>query len=172
MLSYFRPLLPVIRLINKILGPPHSSTPQILPGPSSYLTCNITLPNGTKIENASPDGSFVRLHHRLRLKYLLYPFLALWATGFILLIRQQWYDPSSAVAIPCTASIWNDWPPDTCGINGTDCSDDLGGGASDFRCLGGCDLVTLGNPRWVGDDQVNNVPLVIGPAAGQVNVYR
>lgn len=80
--------------------------------------------------------------------------------GYILLIRQQWWPVGGPPIIGCTSSIWNDWPPDTCGINGTACEGYLSGG--EYRCLGGCGDVNLGNPRWVGGEEVNGVPLVVG----------
>jgi hypothetical protein len=88
--------------------------------------------------------------------------------GYILLIRQQWWPAGGPPIIGCTASVWSDWPPDTCGINGTACESQLYGG--EYRCLGGCRDVHLGNPRWVGEEEVNGVPLVVG--GGDSTIYR
>jgi len=88
--------------------------------------------------------------------------------GYILLIRQQWWPLNGPPIIGCTSSIWNDWPPDTCGINGTACAGYLSGG--EYRCLGGCGDVNLGNPRWVGNEEVNGIPLVVG--GGDSATYR
>ncbi|ORX40876.1 hypothetical protein BD324DRAFT_575252 [Kockovaella imperatae] len=98
--------------------------------------------------------------------WLLYPFLALWCMAFILLIRQQYYVGNIGV-ISCDAAVWADWPPDTCGIDGFACLDQLEEGT--YRCLGGCQGVPLGNPRWVGGVSVDGIPLVIG---GNDSIYR
>lgn len=78
---------------------------------------------------------------------------------FVLLVRQQYYIPGPTL-IGCTGSPWNSWPPDTCGLNGTECEQDLEEGV--YRCMGGCLDVTLGNPRWVGGEEVDGVPFVVG----------
>jgi hypothetical protein len=98
------------------------------------------------------------------LHYFLWPFLALWATMFVLLIRQQYYVPGPVV-IGCNAGLWDNWPPDVCGVNATDCAEYLEEGT--YRCMGGCLDVTLGNPRWVGGDEVNGVPYVVGGGDGR-----
>jgi hypothetical protein len=48
---------------------------------------------------------------------------------------------------------------DVCGLNGTICENQLVAG--EYRCLGSC-RTGLGNPRWVGGEEVNGIPLVIG----------
>jgi hypothetical protein len=42
----------------------------------------------------------------------------------------------------------------------TDCAAMLEEGT--YRCPGGCQRVGLGNPRWVGGEEVNKRPLIIG----------
>lgn len=162
-------------LATKLLGSPYIPTPppaRTLPPPTGAIA-QITLLHSTPLgQGKSLDRLILRFISRYKLQYLLYPFILLWATGFVLLIRQQWYNPSSASTVGCTASIWDDWPPDNCGLNGTDCQGNVLGGPADFRCLGGCDLVRLGNPRWVGGMEIDNVPVVIGPAAVGENIYR
>ncbi|ORY21153.1 hypothetical protein BCR39DRAFT_474635 [Naematelia encephala] len=113
-----------------------------------------------------PDRAIHRFSTYRHLHRLLIPFLAIWATGFILLIRQQYYIPTPEY-IGCTASPWDNWPPDVCGINATDCATDLV--TASYRCPGACRDVTLGNPRWVGGEQVNGVPFVVG---GNSDTYR
>lgn len=89
----------------------------------------------------------------------------------MLLIREQYFSPSSPPTIGCTDALWFDWPPDACGLNGTTCDEGLGGqGGGRYRCLGGCAYSPLGNPRWVGGEQIDRRPLVIG--GGNGNTYR
>jgi len=83
---------------------------------------------------------------------------------FVLLIRQQYYVPGPMI-IECNAGLWDNWPPDVCGVNATDCEDYLEAGT--YRCMGGCLDVTLGNPRWVGGEEVNGVPYVVGGGDGR-----
>jgi hypothetical protein len=157
---------PIWRRIRWLLGPATPIPNSMLPHPSASMTLSLS---GPRSSYRSPiDVKVARFSKRFRLRYLLFPFLAVWATGYILLIRQQWWPPGSPPIIGCTASIWSDWPPDTCGINGTSCEAALYGG--EYRCLGGCRDVTLGNPRWVGNEEINGVPLVVG--GGDSPTYR
>ena len=158
--------LPVIpratRLVRWVLGP--SRPVSDLPRPHPSISLSLTLPS--KSWSIPLDQSIQTWSKRWKLHYALYPFLALWAMTFVLLIRQQYYTSSPGI-IACTASVWDDWPPDVCGLNGTDCKDALE--EMTYRCMGGCLDTRLGNPRWVGGEQVNGVPLVIG---GNDQTYR
>lgn len=149
------------RLARKVLGP---SQPQstVLPPPRGSLTFSVTAPGAHVLRPVDPP--IRRFSRQLRLHLFLYPVLIFWFIANIFLIRQQFYLPSAPPIIGCTATLWGDWPPDTCGVLGSDCADALSGGPATYRCLGGCRDVTLGNPRWVGNRRVNGVPLVIGGA--------
>ncbi|WWD16411.1 hypothetical protein CI109_100837 [Kwoniella shandongensis] len=139
---------------RRVLGPSIPTEP-ILPQPS----CSISLTAGYH----STHLKLRNIPHKFTFPRALYPFLVLWLTVFILLIRQQYYHPSSPEILGCTAAPWNDWPPDNCGVNGTNCLQDLlDMDGKKFRCLGGCKYVTLGNPRWVGDEKVDKASLLIG----------
>jgi hypothetical protein len=87
-------------------------------------------------------------------------YLLLWATGFVLLIRAAYYLPHAPETLGCTASLWPDWPPDYCGENATECLASLAPNV--FKCPGGCQDTPLGNPRWVGNESVMGVPLIVG----------
>jgi hypothetical protein len=152
------PLLPrLIRYSRAVLGPSTPIPDNQLPIPQASLSLSLTL---SSFSRSTPiDPKIREWSQRWKLRYGLYPFLALWAMAFVLLIREQYYRPSPDI-IACNASVWSDWPPDSCGLNGTDCVDALVSGQ--YRCMGRCLDVTLGNPRWVGGEEVNNVPLVIG----------
>lgn len=157
---------PIWSRIRWLLGPAHPLPNDSLPRPSASMSLALSTPRSSY---TSPiDAKVERFSRRFRLKYFLLPFLAVWMAGYILLIRQQWWPPGGPQIIGCTDSIWSDWPPDTCGINGTACESQLYGG--EYRCLGGCRDVNLGNPRWVGEEEVNGVPLVVG--GGDSTIYR
>lgn len=157
---------PIWSRIRWLLGPAHPLPNHALPRPAASMSFALTTPRSSY---TSPiDTKVERFSRRFRLKYLLLPFLAVWMAGYVLLIRQQWWPDGGPPIIGCTDSIWADWPPDTCGINGTSCESLLYGG--EYRCLGGCRDVHLGNPRWVGEERVDGVPLVVG--GGDSATYR
>lgn len=142
--------------VNWVLGPTERRPP---PPPTALaLTCAVT---GGRRRLAAPlDPIAVRASKRGRLRHFYLLYLALWATGFILLIRAAYYQPGSPPATSCTAGPWENWPPDTCGLHMTECAAMLEEGT--FRCPGGCQGVGLGNPRWVGGEEVNKRPFIVG----------
>lgn len=150
------------RLLRWVLGPSQALSDSELPPPHPSLSLNFTF--GSRSRHLPLDAPVVEFSRRARLHYALYPFIALWATLFILLIRQQYYN-TGPEPIACNAAVWDNWPPDVCGLNGTVCEDYLEEGT--YRCMGGCLDTTLGNPRWVGGEEVNGVPLVIGGEDGR-----
>lgn len=157
---------PIWRRIRWLLGPAHPLPDTHFPQPVSSVSVALTTPR--KSYTSPIDAKMLRFASSARLRYFLLPFLAVWMAGYILLIRQQWWPPGAPEIIGCTSAVWSDWPPDSCGVNGTGCEQYLYDGQ--YRCLGGCRDVTLGNPRWVGDEEVNGVPLIVG--GGDDNTYR
>jgi hypothetical protein len=155
------------RVVRTILGPAKPTPNDELPRPSPSVSLSCVLPRTSY--RLSTDTPIYNLSRRYHLRYLLIPTLLLWCTANILLIRQQYFFPSSPEIADCTSALWNDWPPDTCGVNATACAPELV--SQEVRCLGGCGEATLGNPRWVGDVKVNGVPLLIG-GGDESGVYR
>jgi hypothetical protein len=105
----------------------------------------------------------------MNLPRLWFPFLLLWATGFVLLVRAAYYLPHAPEPLSCTSAFFEDWPPDACGVNGTKCA--AGFEASTYRCPGRCSTTTLGNPRFIGAKKVNGVPLIVG-GGDEMGTYR
>lgn len=158
------------RAIRFILGPATPTPDSELSPPITPLTSSFTLPNHRACTTI-PDRGAYKLAKSLRLPYLLVPVLLLWATANVLLVREQYFSPSSPPTIGCTDALWSDWPPDICGLDGTECNAALqGDGGGRYRCLGGCSYSPLGNPRWVGGDEIDRRPLVIGGNGN--NTYR
>jgi hypothetical protein len=160
----------VRRLIRVVLGPSTPTSDADIPPPTTSLKSSCTLPNHRAC-TTFPDKSVYQLSTSSRLQYALIPILALWAAANVLLIREQYFSPSSPPTIGCNDALWFDWPPDACGTNGTECDKALNGdGGGRYRCLGGCSFAPLGNPRWVGGNEINRRPLVIG--GGEGTAYR
>ncbi|EPQ30269.1 uncharacterized protein PFL1_02385 [Pseudozyma flocculosa PF-1] len=104
-----------------------------------------------------------------------------WILGFSFLTEGLWFNgsitgPDGIARDPtffsCTTTYW--LRNGGCGLDGQDCSPfstpaDSAGVA--FRCPSGCSGVTLLNPRTVGDEQVNYVPLVVG-GGDEAKTYR
>ncbi|GFZ51307.1 hypothetical protein JCM24511_09067 [Saitozyma sp. JCM 24511] len=155
------------RFFRTVLGPARPTPDDELPRPSPSISLSCVLPRTSY--HFSTDPPIYTLSRRFHLRYLLVPALLLWCTANILLIRQQYFFPNSPEIADCTSALWNDWPPDTCGVNATACASELV--SQNVRCLGGCAETTLGNPRWVGDVKVNGVPLLIG-GGDESGVYR
>lgn len=157
-------------VVQHILGPeqPLSEAEEpILPRSSSSSSVAST-------QQSTPSYRSSINHTLLRNSFpkALHPFLCVWVVVFIWLICQQYYFTPTPDLIPCTASPWDDWPPDNCGINGERCAEDLTSLADRrFRCMSGCKDTRLGNERWIGNERVNGVPLLIG--GGDMNhTYR
>lgn len=149
----------IVDVTNKILGP-KTQRPPPLPTKTA-LMCAVT--SGRRRVSTTLDTLCVRLTRSLYLDYFWLLFLAVWVTGFVLLIRSAYY-ASGPETINCTATMWENWPPDVCGLGGQDCFGYLEPGT--YRCPGGCQNVPLGNPRWVGGEEVNGRPLLIGGVDG------
>lgn len=162
---FARPFRPATRRLRWLLGPSQPLPKSLLPQPS--LSCTLSFSGPKSSHTICPDLQLLSIQRRARLTRFVLPFILVWLTGFVLLVRQQWYPPGAPPIIGCTSALWDDWPPDVCGVNGTDCTEYLEAG--EYRCLGGCQDVTLGNPRFVGDQEVNKVPLIIG---GEDRTYR
>lgn len=151
-----------IRGIRWVLGPSRPVPSEQIPPPSPSLSLSFTL--ASRSYSTLTDPPIVRFVGKWRLNRLLFLFLALWATMLVLLIRQQYY-VSGPQIIDCNDAYYDSWPPETCGLNASDCADSLKPGT--YRCMGGCQDVTLGNPRWVGGETINGVPMVIGGGDGR-----
>lgn len=154
------------RFARWVLGPSTPSPDPDLPRPTPSSSISFTL--GTHSSRILLDPPLTRLTRSLRLRRALIPFILLCVSANILLIRQQYYTSAPPI-IPSSAALWGNWPPDTCGLNATGCADRLEEGT--YRCMGRCRDVTLGNPRWVGGEKVDDVPLVIGGGDGS-HTYR
>lgn len=84
------------------------------------------------------------------------------------LVRTSSFLTPAEAYITCTSTYWA--ANDGCGLNGEDCiPSDFS--VFEFRCPAQCKAVTLANPRFIGNGEVDHVPLVVG--GGDTNkTYR
>lgn len=87
--------------------------------------------------------------------------------GLSLFTRAQWYQTPPDTLVGCIGTYW--LANSKCGLNGRDCLP-TEYGQYDFRCPAACDVI-LQNPRTVGNEKQEYVPLIVG--GGDVNgTYR
>ncbi|PWN50120.1 hypothetical protein IE53DRAFT_380015 [Violaceomyces palustris] len=115
------------------------------------------------------DWGLNRLHW-----LILFVAYVAWVLGFSFLVSSLWYDSkvtsedgvtSSPVFFGCTSTYW--LRNGLCGLNGQDCEPFSMNKSMTFRCPSDCQGTTLLNPRTVGREQINYVPLVVGGADAQ-----
>jgi hypothetical protein len=107
---------------------------------------------------------------------LLLGFYFCWILSFSLVLRQSTLtgevgEYGKPTNIWCGASHWSSG--NSCGLNGNDCRP-FNGSAFAFRCPANClDTIVL-NPKAVGDQEINYIPLVVGGPSeeGGEAVYR
>ena len=99
---------------------------------------------------------------------LLFPLVVVgYIIGLSFFTRAQWYQTPSDTFTGCTGTYW--LANSKCGLDGKDCLPSEYG-QYDFRCPAGCDVI-LQNPRTVGNEKQEYVPLIVG--GGDVNrTYR
>lgn len=73
-----------------------------------------------------------------------------------ILTNEGWRTPSP---FTCTTTLWG--RNDECGLDGSSCAP-FSDSTMTFQCPSGCAKTTLLNPRTVGDQAYNYVPLVVG----------
>ncbi|KAI0304994.1 hypothetical protein BC826DRAFT_902599 [Russula brevipes] len=93
---------------------------------------------------------------------------AIYIIGLSFLVRAQSFLTPLESWVGCVSSYWN--ANAGCGLDGNACAP-FTNTSFDFRCPAGCSSVDLQNPRLIGNEQVNFVPLIVG--GGDANfTYR
>ncbi|RDX52030.1 hypothetical protein OH76DRAFT_1400943 [Lentinus brumalis] len=144
----------VQRIWRYIRGP----RPKVdLPDPAPFL--NLTFYTGRKHYSIALEPALIRLTRPLTNPWLFVVLAAGWIIGFAFFTRAQSFLTPADSFIGCTATYWA--ALDGCGLDGSACMpfDDA---TFDFRCPAQCSRVVLQNPRTVGDQQVDFVPLIVG----------
>ena len=173
-----------------VFGPDQNckvALPDYLPVPTTRMQVQATV----KTRSCGPfniDSWLVDFNNRWRLRRLLLPFLAAWAVGFIFLVRAHWYtcsanalDPSTngpregPTSIGCTAAYMQSFPPNACGLDGSDCDVEITSSRKEmYRCFAGCGDdrgAKLGNERIIGNETINHIAMVIG-GGDDLGTYR
>ncbi|KAI0307702.1 hypothetical protein B0F90DRAFT_52484 [Multifurca ochricompacta] len=162
-LNYPRVTLHTKRFLLLMRGP----RPVVdLPEPSPWISA-LTFrgrPYGLLLENR-----FARLVRPLNGRlWILLLMGAIYIVGLSLLVHAQSYSSPAKSWISCTSAYWS--ANDGCGLDGSACAP-FTNTSFDFRCPAQCSSVKIQNPRTIGNEQANFVPLVIG--GGDANfTYR
>jgi hypothetical protein len=84
---------------------------------------------------------------------------AAYIIGLAFFARAQAFITPSDSFITCTSTYW--LSNAGCGLDGQECTP-FSNSSFDFRCPAQCSSVVLENPRTVGNQQVDFVPLIVG----------
>jgi hypothetical protein len=93
---------------------------------------------------------------------------AAYIISFAFLSRAQSFLTPASSWVDCTSVYWS--PNNGCGLDGQACAP-FENSTFDFRCPAQCNSVVLQNPRTVGNEQVDFVPLIVGGGDGN-KTYR
>lgn len=110
----------------------------------------------------------MRLTRPLTAPWLLFILGAAYIVGFALLSRASSFLTPASSFLGCNSAYWA--ANDGCGLDGTACGP-FDNSTFDFRCPASCGSISLANPRTVGDEQMLNVPLIVGGGDGN-GTYR
>ena len=120
-----------------------------------------------------------KIEHDLRCNWLHWLVLCsvcvAWLFAFASLVHNTWFSSTvltengweTPESLACTSTKWG--RNALCGLNGNDCKP-FSNTSLVFRCPSGCETTTLLNPRTIGSDSYNYVPLVVG--GGNSTPYR
>ncbi|GJJ13908.1 hypothetical protein Clacol_008165 [Clathrus columnatus] len=105
------------------------------------------------------ESTFIAKTRFLNRTWLMFIFAVAYIISLSFVVRAQWYTIPAESFITCTSTYWVQ--NDGCGLNGDLCTP-FSNSSFDFRCPAQCKAVILQNPRAVGDELVDFVPLVVG----------
>ncbi|EIM92163.1 uncharacterized protein STEHIDRAFT_136162 [Stereum hirsutum FP-91666 SS1] len=128
-----------------------------LPDPVPLLDRDVELKN--KTITLRVESQFMRISRRLTSPWLFLFLAVAYIIGLSFFSRANSFMTPSDSWIGCTSTFW--LANDGCGLDGASCApfDDS---TVDFRCPAQCASVVLQNPRTVGNEQTEWVPLIVG----------
>lgn len=151
------------RVVNYIRGP----RPKVdLPNPVPFLGRTYNL-KGRRCTIAL-EPAIIQFTRPLTAAWLFALLVAAYIISFSFLVRAQWYTIPASSFIGCTSVYWT--KDAGCGLDGSLCAP-FSNSSFDFRCPAQCSSVVLQNPRLVGDESVDFVPLLVGGGDSQ-KTYR
>ncbi|KAI0830722.1 hypothetical protein BC628DRAFT_1355313 [Trametes gibbosa] len=121
-----------------------------------------------KVFSISLEPSWIRYSRTFTNPWLFVVLAIGYIIGFAFFARAQSFLTPADSFIGCTATYWS--ANDGCGLDGQACGP-FENATFDFRCPAQCNSVILQNPRTVGDEQVEFVPLIVG-GGDQNRTYR
>ncbi|KAI0756597.1 hypothetical protein C8Q80DRAFT_44440 [Daedaleopsis nitida] len=128
-----------------------------LPDPTPLLYR--TFHPGRRHYTVALEPALIRYTRPLTNPWLFVLLAAGYIIGFAFFARAQAFLTPADSFIGCTATYWA--ALDGCGLDGENCMP-FDNSTFDFRCPAQCSKVVLQNPRTVGDEQVDFVPLIVG----------
>jgi hypothetical protein len=101
----------------------------------------------------------LRYTHPFRRPWIFWPLAAAYIISLAFFARANYFLTPASSFVGCTATYW--LALDGCGLNGSSC-EPFNNVQFNFRCPAGCKETILLNPRTVGNEEVDYVPLVVG----------
>ncbi|KAI0348515.1 hypothetical protein BDW22DRAFT_1416692 [Trametopsis cervina] len=113
----------------------------------------------TRPESVGLEPGLVRATRHFQSLWLFALLAAGYIVGLAFFARAQAFFTPPDAFIDCTSVYWT--PNAGCGLNGQDCTP-FSNSSFSFRCPAQCSSVILENPRAVGNQRVDFVPLIVG----------
>ncbi|THV05982.1 hypothetical protein K435DRAFT_773492 [Dendrothele bispora CBS 962.96] len=128
-----------------------------LPNPKPFLNLDLHVRGHHLV--LPIESIFIRNTRYFTSPWLFIILAAIYIVAFAFFARAQWFLTPSDDFIGCTSTFWG--PNVNCGLDGQICTN-LDQSTFDFRCPAQCSQVPLQNPRTIGDQQMDLVPLIVG----------
>ena len=128
-----------------------------LTDPSPCL--NFTVYTGRRSHTLALEPALIRATRSLSSPWLFATLAVAYIIGFAFFSRAQSFLTPADSFIDCTSVYWSE--DAGCGLNGELCAP-FNNSAFAFRCPAQCSSVVLQNPRTVGNQEVDYVPLIVG----------
>lgn len=166
-LQYYKQRYPRVyaHLLKWFLYLQGSNPPRLLESPTPFLDLRFRHPFFRRFPFLSPslsipiETTFISKTRFLSRTWLMLTFGVAYIISLSFIVRAQWYTIPAESFITCTSTYWVQ--DDGCGLNGDLCTP-FSNSSFDFRCPAQCNSVILQNPRAVGNEFVEFVPLIVG----------
>jgi len=109
--------------------------------------------------NLPIESTFIRNTRHLTSPWLFIILAVKYIIGFAFFARAQSFLTPTDAFITCTSVFWT--ANNGCGLDGQLCTPFVNS-TFEFRCPAQCSKVILQNPRTIGDQQMDLVPLIVG----------